>query len=970
MWLIVLLALLGCSVAAAMAYLYWDFTQTPQSKWREQVLRLSAELDKRIRAEQRNFDNLAIQEKREQGNLMESHLSAALRRVPIEELRHYPGIGPGSITSLNAAGFSTVEDLRNRNIDISGFGDKRISDVRFAVSQIVDGHEKALADPQSSLALALQDRRKALHQKFQQSGAQFQADLERATQAQHELSKLRPTAVSVTFGKYLAKSLPDLVPAPYLHARLPDPNVIFRVRQGEHTRQETKSPPKQPAPAMRVFLPGPSSSSKSDLPMKVTQSRENVSPVFLGIGQRLEVAGWTLTDPLIYVADCARMDGFDASLLCLRRVIAAPAWEPPKALGYWPQLGEVKPHQVGNYLQWLAGGRQHPEMDLGYVFLFFYGLERRTLIDNADVDIIAQEIVRLLEVYNHSHSFCSYSTALLSHLIMLGRLRPDLALIDRMLQAQHGLISDEVKAVIVGYLAKATQPLPYSWALQFAETDERSRRSIVTKKCPDEFIRLFERKYAEKFGDGLIPQTDGRARSVTYKPASPSLLSGTSNFNKIPLANWPILNAWRTQFAPVIEIWNSCIDDLKKYARTTDSDGVLSAREFESLPVELKHEVQHPQQQEWENLLSEFLPPNGAILIPAGRIAAFGGVSSRARLTLAQSKSICDMAESLGTALEPDARYTGKSYPWDACIAVLRLPDLPVSSIGKNYQLAGIVLRLAVEISEADGITDAEERQIIVEFITERFLLGRNEQIRLSALIDVLLKERTSLAGLKKLLEDHLDDKQRHAIGRFLVSVAAQTNGISNSEFRALEKMYVNLGLSADLAQKDVAEAEYRPPESPIRVLDSEDENSVPLPGAVDLDRIRRLRAESDQVAQILVAAMTDTAVLDDDEVAKAVPVNVAVAGSKPIPEPPVLNTAQPTGPFVFLAASLRAFAAEFVLRDEWKKTEADTLARKHGTTLTAAIDGINEWADEHLGDFLVEDGDPVIVNRKLLNKE
>lgn len=968
MWLIVLLALLGFSVAGAMAYLYWDFTQTPQRKWRMQVFHLLVEFDRRIRAEQCNFESLAIQEQREQKSLIENHLRDALRAVPIEELRGFPGIGPGTITNLNAAGYSTVDDLRNRPINISGFGDKRISDVRFAVSQIVERHEKALSDPRYMLATALQNDLSILHEKYKQAADQFEVDMVNAKQALQDLAKLRPTALSVTFGKYLAKSLPDLVPAPYLHARFPDPNIIFRAKQLHH--QQERPVPKKPASTMRVYLPASHSSSRPNVPVTPPPPRrENVSPEFLGIGQRITIAGRTLTDPLIYVADCARMDGFDASLLCLRRSVAAPASEPPKSLGYWPQLGDAKPHQVGNYLQWLAGGRQDPDMDLGYVFLFFYGLERRVLLDNADVEVVAHEIVRLLEVYNQSHSFCSYSTALLSHLIMLGRVQPDLTLIDRVLHAQHGLISDEVKAAVIGCLAMANQALPPSWALQFAETDERARRSVVTTKCPDEFVRLFERKYAEKFGSGLIPQTDGRLRTFTYKPASPSLLSGTSNFKKIPTASWPILNAWRTQFLPVIELWNECIEDLKKYARTTDSDGVLSAREYESLPIELKQEVQHPKQHDWERLLTEFSPPSGAILVPVGRIAVFNGVSPRARLTLAQSKTICDMAESLGSALEPDARYTGKSYPWDTCIAVLRLPDQPVQSVGKNYQLAGIVLRLAVEISEADGNTDADERGTIVEFIQERFMLGRNEQLRLSALIDVMIKERTSLAGVKKLLEDHLNTSQRHAIGRFLVSVAAQTNGISNSEFRALEKMYVNLGLGADLAAKDVAEAEYRPPEAPIRVVDSEDESSQPLPplpGSVDLDRIRRLRAESDQVAQILVAAMTDTAVLEDDEIGPTREVREDIA--KPILEPPVLNATQAPRGLDTLPEALKSFAAEFVQRDAWTKSDADALARKHGTTLAAAMDGINEWADEHLGDFLLEDGDPVRVNRKMLN--
>jgi len=73
------------------------------------------------------------------------------------------------------------------------------------------------------------------------------------------------------------------------------------------------------------------------------------------------------------------------------------------------------------------------------------------------------------------------------------------------------------------------------------------------------------------------------------------------------------------------------------------------------------------------------------------------------RLTLSQSKSVAALAESLGTPLEPDARYTGKSYPWDAHVAVLRLSETPILPQGKAFALAAVIARLAVEIPKRMG---------------------------------------------------------------------------------------------------------------------------------------------------------------------------------------------------------------------------------------------------------------------------
>jgi len=49
--------------------------------------------------------------------------------------------------------------------------------------------------------------------------------------------------------------------------------------------------------------------------------------------------------------------------------------------GYWPSYSDVSPTFRAKYLGWLAGGRQDPDIDIGCVFLFFYGLERRVLTD-------------------------------------------------------------------------------------------------------------------------------------------------------------------------------------------------------------------------------------------------------------------------------------------------------------------------------------------------------------------------------------------------------------------------------------------------------------------------------------------------------------------------------------------------------------------------------------------------------------
>lgn len=49
---------------------------------------------------------------------------------------------------------------------------------------------------------------------------------------------------------------------------------------------------------------------------------------------------------------------------------------------YWPGYSEIPSQCRATYLDWLAGGRSDPSYDPGYMFLYFYGLERRFVLDH------------------------------------------------------------------------------------------------------------------------------------------------------------------------------------------------------------------------------------------------------------------------------------------------------------------------------------------------------------------------------------------------------------------------------------------------------------------------------------------------------------------------------------------------------------------------------------------------------------
>lgn len=92
----------------------------------------------------------------------------------------------------------------------------------------------------------------------------------------------------------------------------------------------------------------------------------------------------------------------------------------PKALGdipklsYFPSYSEMTPEQRGFYLLWLYDVTK--EIDIGYVFVYYYGLERHLVYGNFDE---AFDEILLLRRHHENGSFQSYSASALVHSCIL-----------------------------------------------------------------------------------------------------------------------------------------------------------------------------------------------------------------------------------------------------------------------------------------------------------------------------------------------------------------------------------------------------------------------------------------------------------------------------------------------------------------------------------------------------------------------
>jgi len=63
-----------------------------------------------------------------------------------------------------------------------------------------------------------------------------------------------------------------------------------------------------------------------------------------------------------------------------------------RGMPYWPGYSDIGPQYRATYLDWLAKGRSDPSYDPGFMFLYFYGLERRFFVDQSNAEAARQSL--------------------------------------------------------------------------------------------------------------------------------------------------------------------------------------------------------------------------------------------------------------------------------------------------------------------------------------------------------------------------------------------------------------------------------------------------------------------------------------------------------------------------------------------------------------------------------------------------
>ena len=740
---------------------------------------------------------------------------------------------------------------------------------------------------------------------------------------------------------------------------------------------------------------GPSAPPRHAAPepgtVPATRSGQPPAEVFSGTRPRgwvpaglpVEIAGLVIPGGMLYVGEelpAANGSGLDPALIdpYLPADLLDPDWWGSTVQG-WPSYSGLAAPARAAYLVWLAQGRSHPGVPITWVFLFFYGLERRSIVDAADEwsvrqdrPLIAAEVRRLLDIYGADATFRSCAARFLSLIEALDA-PVDLTTSAPPLESGNGIFLDKLRMGL-GQFAALGRPIPGDWAFSWATSHPQLNLAAALQGCPDEFERLFRARYVARYGAGLRVQPASDMLSHVYQAANPGIgrvqvSSGVPDVLVLP--------------EPTSELGSlitECADALDAFRRYLGPDPGMRAKRVATalLPVELADHLDPDlvRLTDWVNgQLSQRqqVVVDGTALLSFWPGAAAG--ESISPLIPAEAVVLGQLLDANGICVEPDVRLGGPVLGAGPVVLFRTTPG-QLAAPGAAYQDAALALRLGVATAQADGPPSELQMAHLHTHVGVAPALTGPERARLEAFLTWLLAAQPRSAALDERLAA-LEQAKRKSIGEFLLTLATADGSVTVAGIQALERAFRLLRLDSatvsgriraivaptapvDLTVPDDQPVVVRPAAEPrlgfaippprvaFPPTDSavRNETAGAAPLKLDLSVIAARRAETDAVSALLGSIFAD----EGDE-----PVD-ADDGGAGYPQAGEESVAGLDPPHSVLLRMLTQDAS-------WARADLEAACARLDLMPEGALDTLNEAALDLTGDLLTEDDDPVHVN-------
>ncbi|WP_082718613.1 MULTISPECIES: TerB N-terminal domain-containing protein [unclassified Sphingobium] len=616
-------------------------------------------------------------------------------------------------------------------------------------------------------------------------------------------------------------------------------------------------------------------------------------------------------------------------------------------LTYWQSYDRLDPRARWTYLDWLEGGRKDPAIPIGYVFVFFYGLEQCLLVDDAkeEAPAIFAELRRLLSIHGENYSFAAYASKLLALSCLYGESSDE-----PVRQAPPHNYEMELPLnvrVRLGNRIGRNEPFDADdcllWVLSLPDVYLRT----PGQRCFEELLDLWRVRFAVRNPEGL------RVRRPKTKIRSQYQAASNTFFRSIEL-DLPDISGTQAPLTGLRTILDGCMEDLSTYSRLLGRDPEARGKLRGDLLLPLELRRGRASFAECRSALDLSTVDGLAAVLDVARALGLELEAGSEKLPAASVRQIGVALDALDLGFEPDRRYgPAAALRMDGRIALF-----PASLGGAvdpdrgAYAAARGMVEVAMLAAVSDGTVASSEMDAIERRLRSTPELKDEEITRLLACGSALAADPPKVrAALKKLTD--VAPESRAALAASAVEAVLADGRVLPDEVRFLEALHAALGLPASALYS----ALHRSGEDvgPVEVVSAIDERTVPLPDepkrsgvSIDAARLERIRGETTQVSAMLASIFVE----DEPEPAPAPPPKSSVTASAfaglDVPHSDLLVRLL-TGPMSRIAFD--ALATELRLMPD------------------GAIETLNEWGFDTLGEPIVEDDDDVRVSSEVIDQ-
>ena len=618
-----------------------------------------------------------------------------------------------------------------------------------------------------------------------------------------------------------------------------------------------------------------------------------------------------------------------------------------QGMHYWPNYSTIDPRSRATYLDWLSSGRSDTRYNVGYVFLYFYGLERRVFVDKTDVqeraDIIA-EVHRLLGVYGDNHSVRRY----------LGAFIDAASLLDASGESQPVFENSGYDVPVnvllaLGSMSARNIPLTSDWLLSWFVCSPEGKLRTPAKRTFAEFKAYFRYLFDKEYPDGLKIRTPKRRLKLQYHAASGNFATDLNEY----LGNIPDVSSLSAPLGIAQRIADASADGLDKYSRYLgrNPDGRGSIEAHALLPQALWPSFPCPEKEELQTWVTNQVEAGG--LVPVENVVERLEGARPERIGKRQLIGVADALARLGVGMAPDPRFALSRPQLGQPVVLFHLPQdtRTIESPGDAYRSAILNLAVATLVAHADGQVDHAEREHLGGQIDANQSVTRAERARLHANLSWMIAVPPDISMLRTRLRNAPEDI-RGALGQLAVVAAGADGAIDPEEIRVIERLYAVMGLDRERVYSDLHALTSAPEPVTVRPADGATrEFAIPSPPpetpadavALDAARVSAVMADTARVSQVLGEIFSDGDSDDEESVDDRVP--------------------EAEDEFSGLDAPHRAVASVLITRHQWTEDEVVVLADEHQLMAAGALETINEWAFDRFGEALIEEYDGYETN-------